>query len=94
MKVLMLANNFDFQSLYHEAKFWVSIIAGGYFVFKAYDVVHKTLTNDIPHLQEGIDSLKYEMSDQTRSIVKAVNDNTGEIKELRRDLFSALIEKK
>jgi hypothetical protein len=67
--------------VYNEVKFW-SLIGGG--IWSSFKVIEwfKTLkTNDLHHVQMGIDDLKALMLDQTTSIV-------NELKELRSDFRS------
>jgi hypothetical protein len=77
--------------LYNEFKFWSAVSGAFWLVFKGVTWVKEIRTNDLVHIQAGVDSLKKEISDQTGSIVKSMVDNTQELKELRRDLFNAFV---
>jgi hypothetical protein len=77
--------------IYNEFKFWAgfaTVVVAGY---SAYQWVKAIRTNDLPHIQAGVLALTTEMKEQTGSFVKAMESNTSELKELRRDLFNAFV---
>lgn len=72
--------------LYEESKFWISIIGALWTVFGGVQWLKSIKTNDLPHLQAGIDNVKDELKAQTVTIVKSMDDNTGQVKDLRQDI--------
>jgi hypothetical protein len=78
-------------AIYSEFKFWsgfAAVVIAGYTAFQWVKAIR---TNDLPHIQAGVDSLKSEIKEQTGSIVRAMDANTTEVKELRRELFTTLV---
>ena len=72
--------------LYEESKFWVSIIGALWAVFGGVQWLKSIKTNDLPHLQAGIDQVQVELKAQTTTIVKSMDNNTDQVKELRQDI--------
>lgn len=90
--MLQLPNSLQYlPTLYTEFKFWsgfAAVVISGYTAFQWVKAIR---TNDLPHIQAGVDSLRSEIKDQTHSIVRAMESNTTEVKELRRELFTAIV---
>ena len=84
-----LPNNFP--TTYTELKFYVTLLTAAWAVFKGWVWLKSIKENDLAHLQNGIDGVHKELRSQTDQIVAAVSTNTQEMKELRRDLFTALV---
>lgn len=72
--------------LYVEAKYWLAI--GGFFfgLFKGVSWVKSIKTNDLAHIQVGVEELNKKVVEQTSSFVQAMEKNTKEITELRGDM--------
>lgn len=89
---MQLPNSIQYlPMIYNEFKFWAGFAAAVIAGYSAFQWVKAIRTNDLPHIQAGVQSLTNEMKEQTTSFVKAMDGNTQELKELRRDLFTALV---
>ena len=87
-----LAASNEFHSFYEEGKFWVGFataIIGGY---KAFNWIKGIREKDIVDVKQKIDDLHTELGSQTSAIVKATELNTNELKELRNDMRTLIIQ--
>lgn len=78
------------EQIYSEAKFWLIVIGGIWTIFKSYNKAEtwfKTLKeNDLHHIHLGVQNLHTELTGQTTAVVKALEAQTNELKELRQDM--------
>lgn len=72
--------------IYTEGKFWLAIGAFFFAIFNGLSWIKSIKTNDLAHIQTGVEDLKKEMTTQTNSFVQAMEKNTKEITELRGDM--------
>ena len=74
---------------YNELKFWLPAIGFSWAVFKAYTWIRSIKTNDLHHLQLGIEELNQKIDKQTEVLKTEINSQTtslvGELRELRAD---------
>lgn len=85
--MFQITSNFNNPAwIYDQFKAWVFI--GGVFfgIFKGLNWIKTLRTNDLVHIQLGVEELKKEMITQTVSFVGSMDKNTSEIKELRGDM--------
>lgn len=79
-------------TVYNEIKFWAPFAGGLWGLFKIVEWVKRIKTNDLHHLQLGLDELRKDVADQTVQINANLKDQTtaivGELKELRGDMRS------
>jgi hypothetical protein len=88
----MLQNSLQYlPAIYGEFKFWSGFVAVVIAAYGAFQWIKAIRTDDLPHIQAGVSALHSEMKEQTNAFVKAMDANTTEVKELRRDLFNALV---
>lgn len=64
--------------VYDESKFWIALCGGLWSVFKGINWIKTIRTNDLHHIQLGVNDLKTSLDSQTHSIVT-------ELRELRND---------
>jgi sulfite exporter TauE/SafE len=76
--MLLQTSNNLFHQVYPEVKFWASIVAGLWMIFKGVNWVKAIRENDLVHIQAGVDSIKTELAEQTKELVR-------ELSELRAD---------
>ena len=72
--------------LYEESKFWIGIATAIIGIYRGFEWVKDIRTKDIPGIQAGVNDLKFEITSQTTSLVKATDNNTHELRELRSDI--------
>ena len=79
-----------FVSIYNEVKFWSAAIGGSWVVFKLFEWFKTLKTNDLAHIQAGIDTLSEKVQEQTALMTKAINEQkdvlVSELRELRSDV--------
>lgn len=71
------------ELIYNESKFWIALAGGLWSVFKGIDWIKSIRTNDLHHIQLGVDNLGVKIDGQTRDIV-------NELKEMRQDIRAAM----
>lgn len=64
--------------LYEESKFWLALGGGLWSVFKGINWVKAIRTNDLHHIQLGVNDLKTGLETQTTAVV-------NELREMRND---------
>jgi hypothetical protein len=65
-------------TLYEESKFWSALIGGLWLAFRGINWIRAIRTNDLHHIQLGVNELKTGLEKQTAEIVT-------ELRELRDD---------
>lgn len=83
--------NIEYLKYYEEGKFWLAIGGALWYAFKGLEWIKQVRENDLKHIHSEVQSLGIGVKEQTLAFVKAVESNTVELKELRRDLFTALV---
>lgn len=88
------------SNIYTEVKFWIPAISGLWGIFKIVEWVKRIKTNDLHHIQLGLDELRKDVDKQTTQLNANMKDQTdaivNELKESRSDmrtLISALLRK-
>ena len=88
----VLTQGNEVKAIYEEAKFW-SIMAGAVITaYKGFQWVKDIREKDLVTIQGKIDGLHTELGNQTSAIVKATDANTNELKELRNDMRTLIIQ--
>ena len=92
LHLMQITQTSDIKAIYEEGKFWVGFataIIGGY---KAFNWIKGIREKDIVDVKQKIDDLHTELGSQTSAIVKATELNTNELKELRMDIRTLIIQ--
>jgi hypothetical protein len=82
----------NLHGVYEEGKFWIGFataVIGGY---KAFSWVKDLREKDLVEVNSKLDGLHIELGTQTSAIVKATEANTNELKELRMDMRTLIIQ--
>ena len=82
----------EIKSIYEEGKFWSIVATSIVAVYKAFQWVKDIREKDLVTISGKIDGLHGELGSQTTAIVKATDANTNEIKELRNDMRTLIIQ--
>lgn len=69
----------DLHRVYEESKFWLGLGGLLFTLFRALEWVKQIRTNDLVHIQAGVDTLVQECRSQTVNVV-------SELRELRADI--------
>lgn len=81
----MQADHSLFIGIYQEAKFWGPFIAFLWGVFKVVDWVKQLKTNDLHHIQLGINNFSDELKNQTVTLSSNQKAVIDELKAMRED---------
>ena len=82
----------EIKAIYEEGKFWSIVATSIVALYKAFQWVKDIREKDLVTIQGKIDGLHTELGSQTTAIVKATDANTNEIKELRNDMRTLIIQ--
>ncbi len=80
------------HGVFEEGKFWVAMVSAIIATYKGFQWVKDIREKDLVKIQGTIDGLHTELGAQTTAIVKATEANTNELKELRNDMRTLIIQ--
>lgn len=86
---MQVPSNTLLSEFYNELKFWLPAITIGWGIFKTVHWFKTIKTNDLHHVQLGINELNEKIDSQTVVLKTEINNQTSsivsELKELRQD---------